>query len=226
MTALDLDSLQQRWQAQDAKLDQALRINARLWQRTEMAEPRGSLRWLRVGSVFNILLGGLFLLWTGSFIQANWGLWTLVLPAVALHAWLIAAVATTVHELVLASGIDYDAPIVQIQARLAALRVANLRALRVLFITGVPVWTVSLIVLLFQSLFGVDLVERLGAGVVLALFVGHLALGYAIVAAGRWVERRFADSPALRDIVDGLAGYNLQQAEQRLAKVAAFQRGD
>jgi hypothetical protein len=226
MTANDLDMWQQRWQAQDAKLDQALRINARLLQRSEMAAPRASLRWLRFGSVFNILLGALFMLWTGSFISSNWGEWSLVLAVAPLHLWLMAATATTVLELVLASGIDYDAPIVQIQSRLAAIRVANLRALRWLFVTGVPVWTVSLIVLLFQALFGVDLVEKVGAGMVLALFLGHLALGYAIVAFGRWVHARFADSPGMRDLVDGLAGYNLQQAEQRLGRFAAFERGD
>lgn len=150
----------------------------------------------------------------------------MVLLAAALHLWLVGAVATTALELALASGIDYDAPIVTIQSRLAAIRVANLRALRVLFITGVPVWTVSLIVLLFQSLLGVDLVERMGEGVVLALFVGHLALGWAIVAAGRLVHARFADRPWMHGLADGLAGYNLQQAEQRLGRVAAFERGD
>jgi hypothetical protein len=191
-----------------------------------MAAPRASLRWLRFGSVFNILLGALFMLWTGSFISAHWGEWSLVLVAAALHLWLVGAVATTVLELSLASGIDYDAPIVAIQSRLASIRVANLRALRWLFITGVPVWTVSLMVVLFQSLLGVNLVERVGEGMVLALFVGHLALGYAIVALGRWVHARFADRPWMQGLADGLAGYNLQQAEQRLGRVAAFERGD
>lgn len=226
MTTLDLDTLQQRWQAQDAKLDQALRMNTRLWQRLEMTAPRASMGWLRVGSVFNILFGGAFLLWTGSFIHEHWGEWQLVLPAVTLHVWLIAALGTTVAELALASGIDYDAPIVTIQAKLEALRALNLRALRWLFLTGVPVWTVSFMVVAFQSWFGIDLNLVMGSGMLFALFLVHVGLGVAVVWACRQLATRYADSPTMQRIVGGLAGYNLAQAEARLGQLAAFERGD
>lgn len=221
---LPLDEFQQRWLAQDRKLDQALRINARLWQRAEMAAPRAAVSWLRAGVVFNLVLGGLCLLWTGSFIHAHIGEWQLVVPAVALHAWLVAAIATTVVELVRTRGIDYDAPIVTIQGRLESLRAFKLRALRPLFLTGVPVFTVPFLVVAFESWFGVDLTRVFGATLLLAAFATTAVFGVAVVWACGLITQRFAGAPALERLVRGLAGYNLAQAETRLADLADFQR--
>ena len=224
MTTLDLDDMQQRWLAQDRKLDQALRISARLWQRAEMQAPRASLGWLRLGATANIALGALCLLASGSYIHTVWGEWQLVLPGVALHLWLIGALGSEVLQLSWASGIDYDQAIVTIQQRLESLRQLNLRALRVLFLTGVPVWSVAFPVVIVHALFGVDLNQWFGSDVLFIAFLGHALLGWAVVWACGRLAQRFSGVPGVQQAVRSLAGYNLMQAEARLAALAEFER--
>src|ERR1039458_1760595 len=104
---MELDDFQQRWLAQDRRADEALRLNKRLWLRAELAAPRVSLRWVRVGALLNMLAGALCLLWTGAFIAAHIHEPRFVVPAVALHLWLVAALATTIARSVKASAINY-----------------------------------------------------------------------------------------------------------------------
>jgi hypothetical protein len=220
------DEFQRRWLAQDRKLDQALRINARLWQRTEMAAPRRSLAWRNAGGVLNIVAAALCMLWTGSFIAANLYDWQLALAAIALHAWLVIVVVTTAIELARSKEIDFDAPIVAIQARLESLRAFNLRALRLQLITGIPIWTVPFPLVASESWFGVNLFHVLGSALLLGMFAATVALGAIVVWICGLIARRFAGTAALKHLVRSLSGANLAQAEDHLAQLAAFERGE
>ena len=173
---------------------------------------------------FAIVFGALCLLASGSYIHTVWGEWQLVLPGVALHLWLIGALGSEVLQLSWASGIDYDQAIVTIQQRLESLRQLNLRALRVLFLTGVPVWSVAFPVVIVHALFGVDLNQWFGSDVLLIAFLGHALLGWAVVWACGRLAQRFSGVPGVQQAVCSLAGYNLMQAEARLAALAEFER--
>ncbi|HLX06490.1 MAG TPA: hypothetical protein VKY89_01370 [Thermoanaerobaculia bacterium] len=223
---MELDDFQARWLAQDRRLEEALRINRRLWLRAELAGPRSSLRWLRTGALFNILAGALCLLWTGSFLRAHFGEPRFVVPGVALHLWLVGAVATTIAQFVKAGTVEYDAPVVEIQRQLEALRALTLRSTAMLFLFGVPIWFVPFCIVAMRSWFGVDLYAWFGAGSLLAGVAGSVALALG----STWLCRRLADrlerSPRLRQVVRGLAGHNLTAAQDQLARLAAFERGD
>jgi hypothetical protein len=223
---MELDDFQKRWLAQDQRIEQALRINKRLWLLAELAGPRRSLRWLRVGALFNILFGALSLIWTGSFLHAHFAELRFVVPAAALHLWLVGAVATTVAQFIKAGAIEYDAPVVEIQRRLEALRALTLRSTQILFLFGVPIWFVPFCIVAMRSWFGIDLYSWFGGRVLLEGVVGSAVLGLALVGICRHYAGRIDRSPRLRRLVRGIAGHNLTVAEDQLAKLAAFERGD
>ncbi len=224
MTVDDLDDLQQRWLAADRRIDEVLRLNRQIWQHAAMAAPRSSLRWLRAGAWFNLLLAALCLLGTGTFIHSHLSQPRFLAPALALHLWLIGALASEVAQLVQAAAIELDAPVVEIQRRLAALRALAERSLQLLFLFGVPVWCVPFGIVALRAWFGVDLYAHMSGSDLLVTLLGTMALGVAVVALCRRLAPLFERSPRLRRVVRGLAGHNLTAAEDRLAKVAAFAR--
>jgi hypothetical protein len=217
---MELDDFQQRWLAQDRRIDEALRLNKRLWLRAELAAPRVSLRWVRVGALLNMLAGALCLLWTGAFIAANIHEPRFVVPAVALHLWLVAALATTIARFVKASAINYEAPVVTIQRQIEALRALTVRSTMWLFLFGVPIWFVPFCIVAMRSWFGVDLYRWFGGDVLLESFAWSVAGGVALWAVGRRVARWATG----RRVARGVAGRYLTKAEDQIAAIAAFER--
>jgi hypothetical protein len=71
-----------------------VRINKRLMLDAALAAPRSALRWSRFGDLIEALIAVLCLLWTGAFIHAHFAELRFVAPAMALHLWLVSAVAT------------------------------------------------------------------------------------------------------------------------------------
>jgi membrane protein implicated in regulation of membrane protease activity len=116
--------------------------------------------------------------------------------------------------------------VVEIQRQLEALRALTLRSTAMLFVFGVPVWFVPFCIVAMRSWFGADLYAWFGAGPLLAGVAGSVALALGLM----WLCRRLADrlerSPRLRQAVRGLAGHNLTAAQDQLARLAAFERGD
>jgi hypothetical protein len=223
---MELDDFQARWLAQDQRIEEAMRINRRLWLRAELAGPRSSLRWLRVGALIEILVGACCLLWTGSFLRAHFTELRFAVPAAALHLWMVGAVATTIAQFVKAGAIEYDAPVVEIQRQLAALRALTLRSTEMLFLLGVPIWFVPFCIVAMRSWFGVDLYAWFGTGTLLAGVAGSVALALAVKGLCRRYAKQLDRSPRLRQLVRGLAGHYLTAAEDQLAKLAAFARGE
>ena len=184
------------------------------------------MKWLRIGALFNILLGALFVLCTGTFIRNHLAEPRFVVPAVALHLWLVGSLATTVAQFIRAGAIDYDAPVVAIQRQMEALRALTLRSLQVLFLFGVPIWFVPFCIVAMRSWFGVDLYAWFGGGVLLAGVVGSVALALAVMGLCRRYADRIDRSPRLRQLARGLAGHNLTAAQDQIARLAAFERED
>jgi hypothetical protein len=222
-TDLGLDDLQQRWLAQDRRLEQALRINRRLWLRAELARPRRALRWLRAGALANLALCAAFLLWNGSFLAAHIREPRFAVPAAALHLWLIAAFATTVARFARAGSIEYDAPVVEIQRRLAALRRLTVRSTLFLFLFGVPIWWVPFGIVALRSWLGVDLYRVVGTTALLESLAGSIVLAAGCMLLCRLLAPRAQTSPVLRRLIRDLAGRSLAAAENQLAEIAAFE---
>jgi hypothetical protein len=219
-----LDDFQKRWLANDARIDDVIRINKRLLLHAELAAPRSALGRSRFGDLIEVLIGVLCLFWTGAFIHAHFAELRFVVPAMALHLWLVGAVAIAVVRFVRAGAISYDAPVLEIQRQIEALRVFTMRSLRLLFVFGVAVWVVPFSIVALRSWFGVDSYAVVSWEVLLVTFLASVFLALGIMKVCALCAARLDSSPRLQQLARSLAGYNLVAAQDLLAKLVAFER--
>jgi predicted lysophospholipase L1 biosynthesis ABC-type transport system permease subunit len=64
-----------------------------------------------------------------------------------------------------------------------------------------------------------------GTHVLIALFVASVILAFAVMGICMACANRLDRSPRLRQFARNLAGYNLNAAQDWLARLAAFERG-
>ena len=68
---MELEDLKARLAAQDARLDQALRLNTTIVRELQLAKMKSSLRWLVRGVVFELILTIVAVVWLGDFIVGH-----------------------------------------------------------------------------------------------------------------------------------------------------------
>jgi hypothetical protein len=221
---MQLDDFQQRWLAQDQRIEKLELATRALQLDAELATPRRQLRWSRIGDALEILLGAAFVLWTGTFMGIHRAEMQFVIPAAVLHLWGIATIGTAVARFYRTGAIDYAAPVVEIQRRLEAVRVFTLRSLRALFLFGVVVWGVPFAIVALRAWLGLDLYALLGTEALFGLLVANGALALLLAIIVNRLSARLDRLPRLQKLVRALAGYNLTAAEDRLATIAAFER--
>jgi len=224
---VELDDFKERWLSQDRKIDEILRINQRLQLRAQLSGPRLWLRWFRFGALFEISLGLLCLSGSGSFIHRHLGEPRFLIPAVALHLWLLGTTGLALARYVRAQLINYGAPVLAIQRQVEALRLFTLRSLRLLFVTGCVVWGVPIAIVACRAVFGIDLYALFGARVLIECTMATAAFGLVFVKLctlwAQWVER--PGSPIwLRGSARAFSGYSLNRAADQLQKIQAFER--
>lgn len=222
---MQLDELQQRWLAQDRRIEELERSARRLQLNTELTAPRDLLRGARAGDVLEILLGVAILGWTGSFMAKSWPELRFVLPAALFHLWVIGTIGTAAARFHLTGSIDYAAPVVEIQRRLESVRVFTLRSLRALFLLGAFVWGVPFVIIALRSWFGLDLYALMGTDVLLGLMLANAALAVVLAVIISLLKKRFDRSPRLQRLAGALAGDSLTAAQDRLARIAGFEQG-
>lgn len=224
-----LDPMQQRWRSQDARLDRALAVNDRALRMLAGGQVRGALgrvsRTLWIECALNavpvLLLGGFI----GNRLEALRGEARFLVPAAVLLAASIALLAAIVVQLVRLAAIDPAEPVSTTQRKLEELHVLRIRVTTAVILFGIAMWLPIAIVLL-RAWPGIDLYALLPGRYLLA----NLAFGLALVPLTRWLSRaygaRISANPALRRIVDDLAGRSMNDARAKLAGLAAFARED
>ncbi len=230
---MDLDDLKTRLAEQDAKLDQAIRLNTTAVRELQLAKTKSSLRWLVRGVVLELLLTILAVVWLGDFIAGHLGEPRFLLPAVLVDVSLIAFLGSCIRQLAAIAGLDYGLPVVAVQKELGRLRVLRLRTTKWTMMLSFALWLPAFAVLL-EGLLGVDLWRILGAaghrnGSFLAWVAGNVLFGLAVALVIAWVSNRYADrvdrSPSLKRLLDGIAGYSLARAQGSLDSIVRFEAG-
>jgi hypothetical protein len=222
---VDLAELKVRWEAMDAKLDAVIRLDRGIVAGRALDRVDALLaRHARARAAEAV--AGLLAVWlTGSFVAANAGEPRFLLPGLALHACVLLQIALVVRQALESRRIDYGAPLVEIQRRLGALRVASIRQTLWTFLAAPLLWTPLLIVGL-RGVFGVDAYAVLGAKYLLA----NLALGVAVIAGGFFLARRYtgggADTAVMPPVLAALAGTSLAAATASLESLARFERDE
>ena len=85
---MNLDELKAQWEACDLRLTECIQLNARQLRESGLHRTRGSLGWLSVGVVVELVLGVLLLLVIGSYLADHFGQPRFFLPALTLKSCL------------------------------------------------------------------------------------------------------------------------------------------
>lgn len=218
---MEHDDLKMAWQALERRLAQQERLQTDLLREDRLLQARRRLRPLLVGQWLQLSLGAA-LAWLGA------ACWTQQLdtPAflaagLAVHGFGVLTLIGAVTTLSLAAAVDYDAPVVRIQKRLAQL----LRAQTLnMALCGTPWWIAWVLVVV-----AVAGLRDSGAGATAAAWVwGSLAVGaLGMLATWGWIWRSAtrpsgaeSDAPGTR-CSDGT--HAIRRSRQLVAEVTRFE---
>jgi uncharacterized membrane protein YjgN (DUF898 family) len=237
MTTLDFDTLQQRWQTQDAKLDQVLSLNRRMLGAMERDKTRGALDgvfkllwWQFAIDGLAVFLLGYFvgnrLLADGQMTAAAWDAqFRYLLPAAVLAVGAIAVLASVIKQLAMLYAIDPSKPVSEVQQTIEQLHAHRVWVAKAVILVAPVLWVPIMIVGL-QGLLGFDVYALVPKSfiwinlVVCGLFVP------VVYGLARVYGERAMKYPWVRRLHDELAGRAMVEARERLAELEAFRRGD
>jgi len=222
---MDLDELKERWQEQDRKLDALLQWNAHSIRSAAAGRAEAAARWTGRGIVLELVLALVPIFWLGSFAGDHFRAPRFLVPAALLDVFLIATVVTLARQRAALSALDWSGPVVDIQKRLAALRLGRARLTLWTLALSPLLWPLLLIVA-FKGFLGVDAWAAFGVPYIAANFL----FGAAVLGAAVWVARRFAGalegSGFGRGALAILGGRSLAASEAALEAAERFGRGE
>ena len=220
---MELDDLKQKWAEQDAKLEKSIRLNTRLLRESGMARVGKALAPLSWGIAVEGILNVATVLWLGSFLGDHIGEPRLAAPAALLFVCAIAILNVGIRQWVALRTLDYGAPVVEIQKRLATLRVGRIRTHQWILLLSPLLWTPMLIVG-FHALTGLDPYAFMDG----TWLAANLIFGLVFLAGMLWLSKRDGDRwsrfPAVQRLMDALAGRSLAAAHGTLEEIERFER--
>jgi hypothetical protein len=222
---MELDELKNLWQQTERRLEAmapALRLHQRLARAGALDRVRSKIRLNHLVLWYEVAFGGAVALLVGSYLVDHLGEIRFAAPAAVLHLGAILTIGFAAWQLVALGQIDYGGPVLEIQRRLAELRVVRARGNRWLLLSAPLLWAL-LIVVVPHGLIGLDVYRAFGSAWVGA----NLLFGLAVLAAAAWASRRFpawfGSSRLLRGLGDDLTGRRLAAASGFLNDIAAFE---
>lgn len=216
---MELDDLKATFQTLNANLERQNALNLALLREGRKEKARHGLRPLVWGQALQMVCGALLMLtsalyWTGHLHEPRH-----LLTGLLFHAYGLALLLCGIRMQTLLARVDFGAPVLEIQARLARLR--RFFVVGGLWL-GLPWWLLwmPLLAMVCMGLFGVDLYARAPQ-----LFIYNTAAGLAGLLL-TWRFHRWAQGrPTLaRKWADALAGASLTRAQRLLDELADFER--
>jgi hypothetical protein len=222
----DLDLLRAEWAARDTKLTEAIRVNSSLLRDALLERHRAKLGRGRVPVALGIASDVAVMAALGVFLAHHVGEMRFFVPALLLQAWTVAMVALSIHQREALRALNYDAPLVALQARLEALRMARMRTFKWAFLTGQVVWWIPFVTVLFKGLLGVDLYSV--SAFMPRFMAWNVAAGLAFIPLAMWIAKRHGERlqrfSVTRAFADSIAGRDIAEARAFLARLARFER--
>ncbi len=219
---MELDELRQAWQTVSRQLERQQALQGQLLREHRLERVRGQLRPLLWGQALQFLLGV-------SLVVLGVACWTrntevpgLLASGLLVHAFGLATAVMAALTIALAASIDYSAPVLRIQKRMAQL--ARLQACNS-SVCGLPWWIMWLpVVLAFAGLGEVDPAAGTPMWIVASLVVSFAGL-FATWGWAAWRRRRGKNVPAAGHhcaAADGSDG--IRRGQRMLEELASFER--
>jgi uncharacterized membrane protein len=217
--SMELDDMKQAWQQLNQRLDRQQALNLRLYREGRLDKLRHGLRPLIWGQAIQLAFGVLFMLLGTAYWTSHTDAVHRIVLGVLVQVFGIMLVVFAARILYLVLEIDYTAPVLHIQRRLAQLRAWRVRVEAPVFaVVGSFVWIPLLLVEIHWEI-GVDVWARWPG------FVGWLVIcGVVSVVAVLLVVLLAWWTGRMRWITDNAAGKAVRRAEAVLEEVASFER--
>lgn len=198
---MDIEELKELWGESNRRLEASTRLNTQLLAHANLDKAGTSLNRLARGIWFEVLLNFVALIALGAFAADHLREPRFFAPALALGAYALALLAAGVRQIVAIERIDYDAPVVAIQAQLERLRLARVRA-SIWTLLFAPLMWVPLLIVAARGLFGVDVYSAAAPGWLIA----NALFGLAVIPLAIAIARRFGGTIEGSAVVQRLAG--------------------
>jgi hypothetical protein len=208
---MELDDFKTTWQALDLKVEQQRTLSLQGSREGKLQNARRGLWPLLWGQVAQIVAGMCLMVLFGPIWVAHRGTLHLMAPALLMHAYGLMFVLFAARTLALIGRIDYGAPVIQIQRRLAELRRWRTRVEWPLFgIVGCFIW-IPMMLVMFNAL-GADIWILHRKIVYWDIVVGFacLSIPYGLVQRAR---RNGGDT----------GGNSIQNVQEDLDRIARFE---
>lgn len=220
---MELDEMKQAWQALDRRLAKQQAIDLELYRDRRMDRLRQRLRPLAWWTMAQIPLGIALMLWGIRFWSTHLGDARWMACGIVMQLFGLLSVVFPGRTLAMVLRIDYAAPVLEIQRRLADLRAWRVKVeAPVSAVIGSLIWIPALLMLAQSQVDGLGwslwdharpgLVRWLVLSVLVSL--GAVALAYGVL---RWLGLH-------RRLTNHLAGASVRRAEAELDAVLRFER--
>lgn len=213
---MTLDDMKQAWQQLDASMQRQHALNLHLLKDSKARQARRGLRPLVFGQALQLAIGVALSIWAVAFWTTHLQPLHLLVCGLLVHAFGVLLIVFSARNLYLIQRIDYAAPVLDIQRRIAELRAFRVRieapvnAVLCCFV-WIPVLWMNL------AWYGFDLWSP---GFMRWTLASSL-VGLAAVAAVIAVMRRMGYG---RTIEDNSAGRSVLRAQAALDEIARFER--
>jgi hypothetical protein len=148
---MELDDMKQAWGLINRRLELQQALNLQMFRDGRIDRAHKALRPLRWGQVLQIVIGSLLMLVFAPYWVSHRHTPHLLVYGLCMHAYGLLFILTAARNLYLQSRLDYVAPVLEIQRRIAALREWRLHEAVLHGVVGCFIW-VPLMLLGFQAL--------------------------------------------------------------------------
>lgn len=220
---MELDEMKLAWQALGRQLERQNALSLQWFRQGQSGRLRRHLRPLVWGQSLLVVLGIALMLWGISFWSTHLGIWQAVACGLFMQLFGTLAFAFPIRLLVMQQGIDYTAPVLEIQRRLARMRAWRVKVeVPVFTVLGGVVWIPALLMLAQSDgdRFGLNPWQHLRPGLMVWL-MSSVAVAVGLVFLVRFVVRRSGHG---RWLENGLAGGAIVKAEMALEEMARFEQ--
>jgi hypothetical protein len=218
---MELDNLRAAWQLLDRRLEQQCTLNLQVLREGKLELARRGLRPLWWGQLAQIIAGVSLMVLFAPFWVAHRGTPHLMAPALLMHAYGLMFVLFAARTLSLIGRIDYAAPVLHIQRRLAELRRWRTRVEWPLFgVVGCFIW-IPLMLVIFSAL-GADVWVLHPKLVYWNVACGFACLGLLYGIVHRMRQRGGERARAVLE--SSRAGRSIRKVQEALDEIARFER--
>lgn len=220
---MELDEMKQAWQVLGRQLERQNALNEQLFRQRRADRLRRRLRPLVWGQSLQIAFGLALMLWGISFWSSHLDVWQAKVCGIAMQILGTLLLIFPVRLLSLQQDIDYAAPVLEIQRRLAQVRAWRVKVEGPVFaVLGSVIWIPAMLMLIQYGCDRAGVPQWWGKAPGLVLWMllsGAVSLGLVALACvvlhklGRrqWLENNFA-------------GRAIVKAEAELEEIARFER--